>query len=75
MKVVIQNITKILEEDYKIDLVVCTSLGTFSNDDFLMRAAKNENIKTLSLMLSWIILQPEVIRDVNQIMYLPGLTQ
>ena len=44
---------KNLFEDYKIDLVVCTSLGTFSNDDFLMRAAKNENIKTLSLMLSW----------------------
>ena len=42
-----------LFKEYKIDLVVCTSLGTFANDDFLMRAAKNKNIKTLSTMLSW----------------------
>jgi len=42
-----------LFEKYKIDLVVCTSLGTFANDDFLMRAAKNRSIKTLSTMLSW----------------------
>ena len=40
-------------EKYKIDLVVCTSLGTFANDDFLMRTAKNKNIKTLGTMLSW----------------------
>ena len=39
-----------------------------------MRAAKNENIKTLGLMLSWDIL-PKVILDVSQIMYLLGLIQ
>ena len=40
-------------EKYKVDLVVCTSLGTFANDDLLMRTAKNKNIKTLGTMLSW----------------------
>ena len=42
-----------LFQKYKIDKVVCSSLGTFVNDDFLMRAAKKKNIKTLGMMLSW----------------------
>ena len=31
-----------LFQKYKIDKVICTSLGTFANDDFLMRAAKKK---------------------------------
>jgi hypothetical protein len=37
----------------KIDLVVCTSQGTFKNDDLILRAAKKNNLKTLSIILSW----------------------
>lgn len=42
-----------LYNKYDIDLVVCTSLGTFANDDFLLRSAKKNKIRTASLMLSW----------------------
>ena len=40
-------------QKYNVDLVVCTSLGTFANDEYLLRAAKKNRIKTTSLMLSW----------------------
>lgn len=37
----------------KIDLVICTSQGTFQNDDFVLRAAKKNKSKTLAIILSW----------------------
>ena len=35
------------------DLVITTSLGTFSFDEFIMRAAKKKRIKTCAIILSW----------------------
>lgn len=35
------------------DIVLVTSLGTFSFDEFVLRAAKKNNIRTLSVILSW----------------------
>lgn len=42
-----------LFKKFEIDAVICTSLGTFENDDFLMRAAKKNKIKTIGMLLSW----------------------
>tara|TARA_Y100000816_G_scaffold291137_1_gene281588 strand:+ start:423 stop:1841 length:1419 start_codon:yes stop_codon:yes gene_type:complete len=35
------------------DLVLTTSLGTFSFDEFILRAAKKKNIKNCAVILSW----------------------
>ena len=35
------------------DLVLTTSLGTFSFDEFILRAAKKKNIRNCSIILSW----------------------
>lgn len=40
-------------EKFRPDLVICNSLGTFSNDDFLLRSAKKNSVKSLSIILSW----------------------
>ena len=34
-------------QKYNVDLVVCTSLGTFANDEYLLRAAKKIGLRQL----------------------------